>query len=235
VAKAALLDVDGTLIDANYQHAIAWYRAFREHEILLPVWRIHRAIGMGGDQLVPALAGDEVEEDKGDDIRESRDEIYEDLIDEVAALPGAREFISDLLDRNVHVVLASSSPEEEIDHYLDLLDVRALVDDWTTQEDVAETKPDPDLVQAALQKAEAEDAVMVGDTKWDVDAATKAGLPTICVMTGGWSRAELVDAARLTSTNRWRSSRRSSRRRRSPNLTGGDGPGAANERPRSPG
>jgi HAD superfamily hydrolase (TIGR01549 family) len=194
VAKAALLDVDGTLIDANYQHAIAWYRAFQEHGIVLPVWRIHRAIGMGGDQLVPALAGDEVEEDKGDDIRESRDEIYEDLIDEVAALPGAREFISHLLDRNIHVVLASSSPEEEIDHYLDLLDVRALVDDWTTKEDVAETKPEPDLVQAALEKAGEEDAVMVGDTKWDVDAATKAGLPTICVMTGGWSRAELVDA-----------------------------------------
>jgi HAD superfamily hydrolase (TIGR01549 family) len=194
VAKAALLDVDGTLIDTNYQHAIAWYRAFREHDITLPVWRIHRAIGMGGDQLVPALADEEVDRDRGDDIRDTRAEIYGELIDEVAPFEGARELIADLLERDVAVVLASSSPEDELEHYLDLLDVRTLVDAWTTKNDVERTKPHPDLVLAALEKVEEDDAVMVGDARWDVEAAAKVGVPTICVLTGGWSRQELTQA-----------------------------------------
>ena len=193
-AKAALLDVDGTLIDANYQHAIAWYRAFREFDITLPVWRIHRAVGMGGDQLVQALVGDEVEREKGDDIRDKRSDIYEDLIEEVTPFEGAHGLVCDLLDRDISVVLASSAPMEELDHYLDLLDVRSLVDAWTTKDDVEQTKPEPDLVQAALERADGADAVMVGDTRWDIEAAAKAGIPTVCVLTGGWSRQELFDA-----------------------------------------
>ena len=78
--QAALLDVDGTLIDSNYQHALAWFRAFREHGFVLPVWRIHRAVGMGGDQLVPALLGEKVDEEQGDEIRETRDPIYKELL-----------------------------------------------------------------------------------------------------------------------------------------------------------
>jgi HAD superfamily hydrolase (TIGR01549 family) len=194
VAKAALLDVDGTLIDANYQHALAWYRAFRAHDLTLPLWRIHRAVGMGGDQLVPVLVGEEVERECGDDIRAKRDDEYGDLIDEVAPFDGSHELISDLLERDVAVVLASSSPEDELEHYLDLLEARTLVDDWTTKDDVEKTKPAPDLVRAALQKAEKRDAVMVGDTKWDIEAAAKVGVPTICVLTGGWSRQELLEA-----------------------------------------
>jgi HAD superfamily hydrolase (TIGR01549 family) len=194
VAKAALLDVDGTLIDTNYQHAVAWYRAFREFDITLPLWRIHRAVGMGGDQLVPALVGEDVEREQGDEIREKRSDIYEDLIDEVAPLEGAHELVTDLLERDVAVVLASSAPLDELEHYLDLLDVRTLVDAWTTNDDVQQTKPQPDLVQAALEKANGAEAVMVGDTRWDVEAAAKVGVPTVCVMTGGWSRQELLDA-----------------------------------------
>ena len=193
-AKAALLDVDGTLIDANYQHAIAWYRAFREFDITLPVWRIHRAVGMGGDQLVQALVGEEVEREKGDDIRDKRSDIYEDLIEEVTPFEGAHGLVCDLLDRDISVVLASSAPMEELDHYLDLLDVRSLVDAWTTKDDVEQTKPEPDLVKAALERADGADAVMVGDTRWDIEAAAKAGIPTVCVLTGGWSRQELFDA-----------------------------------------
>jgi beta-phosphoglucomutase-like phosphatase (HAD superfamily) len=86
--KAALLDVDGTLVDTNYHHALAWYRAFRDNGITLPVWRIHRHVGMGGDQLVPALVGERIDAEKGEAIRNSRDEIYEELIDEVAPLEG---------------------------------------------------------------------------------------------------------------------------------------------------
>jgi HAD superfamily hydrolase (TIGR01509 family) len=193
-AEAALLDVDGTLIDSNYHHTLAWYRAFRQHEIMLPVWRIHRAIGMGGDQLVPALVGEEQDREQGDEIRATRDSLYKELIDEVAPLEGAHDLISDLNERGLMIVLASSSPQDELDHYLELLDARDLADAWTTKDDVEATKPAPDLVRAALAKAGTESAVMIGDTRWDIEAAAKAGVETICLLTGGWSRQELSDA-----------------------------------------
>ena len=194
MARAALLDVDGTLIDANYQHALAWYRAFRRHGIVLPVWRIHRHIGMGGDQLVPALVGRETDEQQGDQIRDSRDELYRELIAEVEPLEGARELIVDLKERGFAAVLASSSPQDEIDHYLDLLEARELADAWTTNDDVEATKPEPDLVRAALDRAGTEDAVMVGDTPWDVESARKVGLETVTLITGGYCEQELRDA-----------------------------------------
>jgi HAD superfamily hydrolase (TIGR01549 family) len=190
---AALLDVDGTLVDTNYQHTLAWYRAFREHGITLPVWRIHRHIGMGGDQLVPALVPG-IEPADHDAVEETRARLYAELIGEVQALEGAHELIDDLKERDVAVVLASSSPQEELDHYLGLLEAHELADAWTTKDDVDATKPAPDLVLAALEKAGGGDAVMVGDTKWDVESASKAGIETVCVMTGGWSKQELLDA-----------------------------------------
>jgi HAD superfamily hydrolase (TIGR01509 family) len=192
--EAALLDVDGTLIDSNYQHALAWFRAFREHGFVLPVWRIHRAVGMGGDQLVPTLLGEEVDEKQGDEIRETRDPIYKELMPEVQPLEGAHELIADLKERGLTIVLASSSPEDELDHYLELLHARDLADAWTTKEDVGATKPAPDLVRAALDKAGTDSAAMIGDTRWDVEAAGKAGIETVCLMTGGWSEQELRDA-----------------------------------------
>ena len=191
---AALLDVDGTLIDSNYQHALAWFRAFREHGFVLPVWRIHRAIGMGGDQLVPALLGKDVDEKQGDEIRDTRGPIYKELMPEVQPLEGAHELIADLKERGLTIVLASSSPAEDLDHYLELLDARDLADAWTTEEDVDATKPAPDLVRAALEKAGTDSAAMIGDTRWDIEAAGKAGIETVCLMTGGWSEQELRDA-----------------------------------------
>ena len=192
--RAALLDVDGTLIDANYQHALAWYLAFRRHGIVLPVWRIHRHVGMGGDQIVPALVGEDVEGEKGDEIRSARDDLFRELIGDVSPLEGARDLIVDLKEREFTVVLASSSPQREIDHYLDLLEARDLADDWTTNDDVEATKPEPDLVRAALEKAGTDDAVMVGDTPWDIEAARKAGVETVTVITGGFAEQELRDA-----------------------------------------
>ena len=191
MARAVLLDVDGTLIDANYHHALAWYRAFREHGIVLPVWRIHRHVGMGGDQLIPALAGDDVDADA---ISAARSAAYAQMIGEVEPLDGARELIVDLKERGRPVFLASSSPRDELDRYLDLLDARELVDGWTTDDDVEATKPSPDLVRAALAKADTDDAVMVGDTPWDIEAAGNAGLETVTVITGGFSEQELRDA-----------------------------------------
>jgi len=191
---AAILDIDGTLVDTNFQHAIAWYRAFRQHEIVLPIWRIHRHIGMGGDQLIAALCDDATEEEKGDDIRAAEKVLYFELIDQVQPLAGSRELIEDLKERGHSVVLASSAKAEEVDHYLDLLDARELADDWTTSADVEATKPEPDLVRAAMEKAGDGEAVMVGDTTWDCEAAKRAGIQTVAVLTGGFSEAELRDA-----------------------------------------
>ena len=191
---AAILDVDGTLVDTNYHHAIAWFRAFCQHEIVLPIWRIHRHMGMGGDQLVGSLCGQQVEDEKGDDIRAAEKVLYFQLIEEVQPLEGARELMGDLKRRGHPVVLASSAKQEEVDHYLDLLDARDLADDWTTSADVEATKPQPDLVQAALDKADIGDGVMVGDTTWDCEAAKRAGVPAVAVRTGGFSEAELRDA-----------------------------------------
>jgi HAD superfamily hydrolase (TIGR01549 family) len=194
VSLAAILDVDGTLVDTNYHHAIAWYRAFREHGVSVPVWRIHRHIGMGGDQLVAAVAGEGVEKRAGDAIRAAEGSFYGELIDEVQALEGARELIEDLKRRGHTVILASSAKEGEVDRYLDLLDARDLADDWTTSADVAATKPEPDLVAAALDKAADLTGVMIGDTIWDVAAAARADLKTVAVLTGGFSAAELREA-----------------------------------------
>jgi HAD superfamily hydrolase (TIGR01549 family) len=194
VASAAILDVDGTLVDANYQHALCWYRAFREHGVVLPIWRLHRHVGMGGDKFVPAVAGEEADETIGEAVRERWEQLFDELIDEVAAFEGAHDLMRDLKERGHSVVLASSSIEKHLDHFLDLTDARSVADDWTTKDDVEETKPEPDLVKAALEKAGTDNAVMVGDTPWDIEAAKRAGLETVCVITGGFSEQELRDA-----------------------------------------
>jgi HAD superfamily hydrolase (TIGR01509 family) len=191
---AAILDIDGTLVDSNYQHAIAWYRALRQHGHVLPIWRIHRHIGMGGDQLVASLCGDDVEEELGDDIRGAEKALYMALIDEVEPLAGARDLIVDLKRMGRTIVLASSAKPDEVEHYLDLLDARGLADAWTTSGDVESTKPEPDLVHAALERAGTDSAVMVGDSTWDCEAAGRAGIETIAVLTGGFSDQELRDA-----------------------------------------
>jgi HAD superfamily hydrolase (TIGR01549 family) len=195
MARAAILDVDGTLVDTNYHHALAWYRAFRSQGIVLPLWRLHRHVGMGGDKYVAAVAGDEVEERLGDALRDEWERRFDELIGEVSTLAGAGELVRDLAQRGHRVVLASSSIERHLEHFLELLDsARDVADGWTTKDDVAATKPEPDLVEAALAKARTRDAVMVGDTPWDVEAARRAGIQTLCVLTGGFSEAELRGA-----------------------------------------
>jgi HAD superfamily hydrolase (TIGR01509 family) len=194
VPRAAILDLDGTLVDTNYHHALCWYRAFREQGIVLPLWRLHRHVGMGGDKYVAALAGDEVEERLGDALRERWAELFDALVDEIEPLPGARELVAGLKERGHPVVLASSAIERHLDAFLDVARVRDLADGWTTKDDVEASKPEPDLVEAALAKAGTRDAVMVGDTPWDVKAAGRAGLETVCVLTGGFAEAELREA-----------------------------------------
>ena len=192
--SAALLDVDGTLVDSVYQHALAWWRAFRDEDLEVEVWRVHRRIGMGGDQIVASLCGDEVEERHGDALRDAEKRRFEELIDEVRPLPGARALVETLKERDHEIVLASSAKQEELDHYIDLLDVRDLVDASTSSADVEETKPAPDLVEVARGKATVERAVMVGDSTWDAEAAARVDVPTIGLLTGGFSEAELREA-----------------------------------------
>jgi phosphoglycolate phosphatase-like HAD superfamily hydrolase len=194
VPPVAILDIDGTLVDSNFQHAVAWYRAFHQHGVVIPVWRIHRSIGMGGDQLVPTVAGDEVEEQLGDEIRPAHDAIYFTMIAEVEPLPGARELIVELKDRGHTVVLASSAKATEVDHYIDLLDARELVDGWTSSADVEATKPAPDVVGVALEKVGGGEAILVGDSIYDCESAIRAGVGALGVVTGGFGESELREA-----------------------------------------
>jgi HAD superfamily hydrolase (TIGR01549 family) len=193
----AVLDVDGTLVDTNYHHALAWYRAFRRFDETLPIWRLHRAIGMGGDQLVTAVAGERFEAEHGDDARAAWKEEFEPMLAEVQPFAGVRELLADLGERGVEVVLASSGAPEHVEVYLDLFDGKSLAKAWTTSEDVDQTKPEPDLIQVAVQKVGGRSPVMIGDSVWDFEAAGRAGHPGYAIRTGGFSVEELRSAGAL--------------------------------------
>jgi HAD superfamily hydrolase (TIGR01549 family) len=191
-----ILDIDGTLIDSNYQHALAWDRALREHGLEVPLWVIHRHIGVGGDQMIARVAGEEAERRVGDAVRDAEAERYADLMDEVRIVAGAPELLRELKDAGKAPVLASSAKAEEVEVYVDMLGAREIAE-WTTSADVDATKPAPDLIEAALEKAGTRDAVVVGDTTWDVEAAARAGVPAIGVLTGGFGFAELSEAGAI--------------------------------------
>jgi len=191
VIDTIVFDVDGTLVDTNYQHALSWYEAFRRFDITPALWRIHRAIGMGGDQLVEAVAGPKAEQLHGDDLRAAWSEAYADHLPHVQPFEGATELLQEIRDRRLRLVLASSGQRDHVEHYLDLLDGREIAHAWTTSEDAEQTKPAPDLVETALAKVGGCDAVMIGDSTWDAEAAERAGIPTYAVRTGGFSVEEL--------------------------------------------
>jgi HAD superfamily hydrolase (TIGR01549 family) len=193
----AVLDVDGTLVDTNYQHALAWYRAFRRFDATLPLWRLHRAIGMGGDQLVAAVAGERMEAEHGDELRAAWKDEFEPMLPEVRPFEGVRELLAAIGDRGVKVVLASSGAPEQVEAYLALFDGKSLAQAWTTSEDVESTKPEPDLIGVAVQKVGGRSAVMIGDSVWDFEAAGRAGYPGYAVRTGGFAPDELTGAGAL--------------------------------------
>ncbi|MFG1605071.1 HAD family hydrolase [Actinoplanes sp. NPDC049265] len=197
VADTAIFDVDGTLIDTNYHHAVAWFRAFRRFGITRPLWRIHRAIGMGGDQLVPAVAGQEAQDRHGEALEDAWREEFDRLIDEVQPFEGARELLAEVKDRGFKLVLASSGKKPHVEQYLDLIGGRELADAWTTSEDADHSKPEPDLVRNALARVDGATGVMVGDSTWDCVAAGKLDVPTIAVRTGGFSVEELTEAGAI--------------------------------------
>jgi HAD superfamily hydrolase (TIGR01549 family) len=194
-APTVVLDIDGTLVDSNYQHAIAWHRAFRAHDYRVAIWEIHRHIGMGGDQLIEALVGEAAAEADGEALDEAHSDAYAELIDEVEAIDGASELIADLDDAGATLILASSASADEVDHYIDLLGAEERIAGATSSADAEQTKPDPDLVQTALDKyGSGGPVLMVGDSTWDVKAAAAAGVPTLALLTGGFSEAELREA-----------------------------------------
>jgi HAD superfamily hydrolase (TIGR01549 family) len=194
MADTAVFDVDGTLVDTNYQHALAWFRALRRHGITVPLWRLHRHIGMGGDQFVPAVAGERVEEEHGDALRAAWVEEFDPMLAEIQPFEGARDLLVEVRRRGFRLVLASSGKAHHVDRFLDLVGGRDVADAWTTSDDVERTKPYPDLIEVAIGKVEGARGVVVGDSVWDFAAAAKLSLPSLAVRTGGFSPGELTDA-----------------------------------------
>ena len=191
---AVLFDIDGTLVDSTYHHALAWQRAFDRCNVAIPLWRIHRTIGMGGDKLVAHVAGDDVEGRLGDALRDAWRDEYIDIKAEIGPLPGATDLVKKLTAAGYRVALASSGDPEFADEALDDLGIRADVAVLTTSADADESKPAPDLIEVTLEKVGTRRAVLVGDTPYDVESAERAGLRCIALRSGGYSEAELTEA-----------------------------------------
>jgi HAD superfamily hydrolase (TIGR01549 family) len=195
MTDAILFDIDGTLVDSTYHHAIAWRRAFDRHDVTVPLWRIHRTVGMGGDKLVAEVAGKDVEERHGDDLRSAWREEYLELRAEVGPLPGAAELVRRLSADGYRVALASSGDPEFSREAVDLLGIGDDIEVLTSSEDADESKPEPDLIGVTLDRlGDVDRAILIGDTPYDVESAARAGLPCIGLRSGGYSEAELTDA-----------------------------------------
>ncbi|MBV8789203.1 MAG: HAD family hydrolase [Mycobacterium sp.] len=194
-AAAVLFDVDGTLVDSNYLHVYAWQRAFDAEDIAVPAWRIHRSIGMDGSRLVEALSGD-APSDVQERLSDAHSRFYSETVPLLAPLPGARALLRRVAELGLQVVLASSAPDDELETLLKVLDCDDVISKTTSSRDVDTAKPEPGIVQVALDRAgvDAEHAVFVGDAVWDAKAAQGAGLPCIGVLSGGIARAELQEA-----------------------------------------
>ncbi len=193
-APAVLFDIDGTLVDSNYLHVHAWHRAFCEVGLDVESWRIHRRIGMDGATLLEELAGD-APDDVAAKAKDLHTRYYRETADLVTLLPGARDLLDAVAATGLQVVLATSAPEDELELLRKVLDRDDLVSAITSSEDVGTAKPRPDIVAVALERAgvEADRAVFVGDTVWDVKAAAKAGVPCVGVASGGIDRLRLTD------------------------------------------
>ena len=193
---AVLFDVDGTLVDSNYLHALCWWEAFTQAGHDVPASRIHRAIGMGSDQLLDALLPGDRDRRQDDGMRAAHGALYATYWSRQRPLPGAADLLRACKKRGLRVVLASSADAREFAALRAALDADDAIDDATSSADVDRSKPAPDLVQVALEKAGVRpaEAVFVGDTVWDVRAAGKAGVPCLALLSGGISRAELLDA-----------------------------------------
>jgi HAD superfamily hydrolase (TIGR01509 family) len=192
---AVLFDVDGTLVDSNYLHVHAWYRAFNDVGLDVEAWRIHRSIGMDGSMLVASLA-EGADDDTRSRLKDLHSRYYQETVPLLRPLPGARELLVAVHELGLQIVLATSAPEDELSIVREVLASDDLVSAATSSNDVDTAKPQPDIVQVALDRAgvDTDHAVFVGDTVWDVEACERAGVPTIAVLSGGVSRGELETA-----------------------------------------
>jgi HAD superfamily hydrolase (TIGR01509 family) len=186
-----LFDIDGTLVDTSYLHTMAWWEALRDAGHEVPMREIHRAIGMGSDKLLPHLIGR-----ADDDISTGHDHHYAPHLERLVAFDGAADLLRGCAKRGLSVVLATSAKEWQLDRLRRVIGADDAIDHVTSAADVEESKPAPDIVRTALRVAglDAANAVMVGDTKWDVEAAAGCGVPCVAMLTGGWSEQELRDA-----------------------------------------
>jgi HAD superfamily hydrolase (TIGR01549 family) len=189
-----ILDLDGTLVDTVYQHVLAWRSAFLNVGVDLPAWRIHRAIGIGGDRLVAELAGRAVENAVGDEVRQLHAMRFEDLLPHVTPTEGASELLETLRRRGLKVVVASSGESAVTERLLSMLGAAESLHAWVAGDQAENSKPAADLLHLAMEKVSGEAALVIGDTTWDVESARKADYPCITVLTGGVSGAELREA-----------------------------------------
>lgn len=195
---AVILDVDGTLVDSNDAHARAWVAAFAAEGITVAFDRVRRAIGMGGDKLMPEVSGISEDSPQGSRISEHRARILkEEYLPGLRALPGARALVERMLADGFELAVASSAKAEELGPLLERAGVADLLAVRTSSADAEESKPDPDIVRAALARVTAprERTVMIGDTPYDVEAGARAGIPVIALESGGWTPDELRGAA----------------------------------------
>jgi phosphoglycolate phosphatase-like HAD superfamily hydrolase len=191
-----IFDLDGTLVDTTYLHTMAWSRAFADCGLDVPTWRVHRAVGMGGDRLVAAVAGEAVERAAGDQARERWSHWYEELKDRIRPLPGALDLMQRLHADGCTLAVASSGSRDDTEDALAVLGSGRLVDVVVTGDDAKDTKPAPDVLELALDKTGhgSGPVLAVGDTVYDVQAAGRLDIPCIAVRTGGFGQAELTDA-----------------------------------------
>ena len=193
-----ILDVDGTLVDTNYHHALCWFRAFRRYDVTVPLWRIHAGIGMGGDQIVGSVAGDDVEKQHGDDLRSAWGEEFEPMLAEIQAFEGASELLQAIKDEGFGLVMASSGQSHHVERYAELIGAGDIADAWVSSADVEKTKPEPDLLGVAMETVGATKAVLVGDSVWDCRAAASLGIPSVGVQSGGFSVGALREAGAVS-------------------------------------
>jgi HAD superfamily hydrolase (TIGR01509 family) len=194
---AVVLDVDGTLVDSNDAHARAWVDAFAEHGIIVPFAKVRRAIGMGGDKLLPHVAGLEHGSKLGRAIGDRRGEIFKrSYLPHLEPFPRVRELLERFRADDLTLTVASSAQENELEPLLEVAGVSDLIQAQTSSDDADRSKPDPDIVHAAVARAKCprDRIVMLGDTPYDIAAAHRAGIPIVALECGGWSSEELHDA-----------------------------------------
>jgi HAD superfamily hydrolase (TIGR01509 family) len=198
---AVLFDVDGTLVDSNFHHVVAWHHAFLDVGREVPCWRILGLIGRSGSELVRILLGDELADAHGSHVEKLHTRYFVERADALRPLPGARELLEAIAELGWRAVLATSAGEDELAALRDALDAEDLICAVTSAADAERAKPHPDIVASALQRIEADpaEAVMLGDTVWDVQAGRRAGVPTAAVLSGGIGREalELAGAAAI--------------------------------------